>query len=156
MKPMRTIDSLSNTLWPPKSARAMCLILGATLALSPVSWAKKHKAATPAIESNYIAALATANRFLAAWQSSDQEAALLLLTDRAKHKASEASIDTLFRSSPSRAFEIVQGHPLNRNRYQFPVVLLQAGGESKQSHRKFTNIVVINTGKNDWAVDTLP
>lgn len=133
----------------------MCIAVAMALACSPL-WAKKQKTQAGAVGANYIAALATANRFLSAWQSNDQEAGLLLLTDRAKHKSSEAGIDTLFGGSSLRAFEIVRGRPLGNRRYEFPVVLLQATGESKQVHRKFTRIVVANTGKNDWAVDTLP
>jgi len=156
MKPTLTMDSFSNNLRFRKSARSLCFLLALTIAFSPASSAKKRKAATPAVDASYIAALATADRFLTAWQSSDQEAALLLLTDRAKHKASEAGIDALFHDPAGRAFEIVHGRPLNRSRYQFPVVLLQASGDTNQPHRKFTNIVVANSGKNDWAVDTLP
>jgi len=156
MKPTLTMDHFSNNLRFRKSARSVCVLLALTIAFSPTSPAKKRRVTTPAVEVRYIAALATANRFLTAWQSSDQEAALLLLTDRAKHKASEAGIDALFHGPRGRAFEIVHGRPLNQSRYQFPVVLLQVSGETNQPHRKFTNIVIANSGKNDWAVDTLP
>ena len=132
------------------------LIVVVAVGFSPLSWAKKHKAAPPAMDTNYVSALATANRFLSAWQSNDQEAGLMLLTNRAKHQNSEDSIDGLFHGSSQRAFEIVHGRTLNRIRYTFPVVLLQSTGESNQTHRKFTAIVIANTGKNDWAVDTLP
>ena len=134
----------------------LCVVVAMALASSPLLWAKKHKPASPAIDTTYTAALATANRFLAAWQSNDQEAGLLLLTDRAKHTSSEAGIDALFGVASQRAFEIVRGRPLGNHRYEFPVVLLQTAGESKPCHRKFTKIVIANTGMNDWAVDTLP
>ncbi len=141
---------------PRKSRTVLCLAIAIALTCSPLSWATKHKSQARAVDANYIAALATANRFLAAWQSNDQEAGLSLLTDRAKHKSSEAGIDTLFSGASQRAFEIVRGRPLGNSRYEFPVVLLQTDVESKQVHRKFTKIVVANPGKNDWAVDTLP
>ncbi len=153
---MVTMNSSRSVDWSQKSARAFCLTLLLALALTPPSWAKKHKAAAPAVDASYIAALAVANRFLNAWQGSDQEAALLLLTDRAKHNTSAVSIDALFQRGSNRGFEIVHGHPLSGSRYQFPIVLLQSADDSKPAHRKFTNIVVANTGKNDWAVDTLP
>jgi len=156
MKPTSKMDRFTDTLWFQRTARGLCIVVALTLAFSPASLAKKHKASAPVLDTNYIAALSTANRFLTAWQSSDQEAALLLLTYRAKHKSSEGSIDALLHGPASRAFEIVHGRPLNRTRYQFPVVLLENTGESKQPHRKFTSIVVANTGKDDWAVDTLP
>lgn len=139
-----------------KSRGVLCVALAIAVACSPLSWAKKHKAPAAAVDGTYTTALGVANRFLAAWQGNDQEAGLLLLTDRAKHKSSEAGIDSLFSGSSQRAYEIVRGRPLGSRRYEFPVVLLQTAVESKQVHRKFTKIVVANAGQNDWAVDTLP
>ena len=151
----RQIMGLSSACLPSKASRTvLCIALAVALAGSPL-WAKKHKTSAAAVDSTYTAALGVANRFLAAWQSNDQEAGILLLTDRAKHKSSEAGIDSLFSGSSQRAFEVVRGRLLGNHRYEFPVVLLQTG-ESKQVHRKFTKIVIANTGTNDWAVDTLP
>jgi hypothetical protein len=133
--------------------------MSVTLAFSSFIWARKHTASTTATDTSYIAALSTANRFLAAWQSRDQEAALPLITNHAKQQSTEAGIDKLFiessDGSSARAFEIAHGRQLSRGRYQFPVVLLEAG-ESGRTRRRFTGIVILNTSKNDWAVDKLP
>ena len=117
---------------------------------------KKHKptASTPA-DSNYLAGLSAANRFLAAWQSNDQAAALPLITTRAKQQTTEEGVDKLFSGSSARAFEITRGQALRQGRYEFSIVLLQAD-ESGRTRRRFADIIVVNTGKNDWAVDKLP
>jgi len=146
----------------PRLRGVRFVFLGAisvVLAFCPFTWAKKHTASNSATDGGYIAALSTANRFLAAWQSRDQEAALPLITNHAKQHSTEAGIDNLFSessgSTSARAYEIAHGRQLSRGRYQFPVVLLEAG-ESGRTRRKFTEIVILNTSKNDWAVDKLP
>lgn len=129
--------------------------MSAAFASSPLTWAKKPKASASSTDAGYVAALATANHFLAAWQNHDQEAGLPLVTNRAKHQSSEAEIDALFSDSAARAFEISRGHQLSHDRYLFPVLLLQTSAPSRV-RRKFTRILIVNTGKNDWAVDKLP
>ena len=117
--------------------------------------AKKHKAPAQPTDSNYIAGLATANRFLAAWQSNDQAAAMPLITNRAKQQSTEEGIDKLFDGSSARAFEITRGRALRQGRYQFSIVLLQED-DSGHTHRRFSELIITNAGKNDWAVDKLP
>ncbi len=131
------------------------VVMSVALAFSPPTRAKKLKASTQPTDANYIAALATANRFLAAWQSNDQEAGLPLITNHAKHQSTEAGIDELFSGPAIRAFEIAHGRQLSRGRYLFPLVLLESF-EPSRTRRRFTRIVILNTGKNDWAVDKLP
>ena len=137
-----------------------CLACGVALAISlgapPPAWGKKHKAATPApADANYLAGLSAANRFLAAWQINDQAAALTVITNRAKQQATEEGLDKFFSGSSARAFEITRGRGLRPGRYQFSVVLLQAD-ESGRTRRRFADLIVVNAGKNDWAVDKLP
>jgi hypothetical protein len=126
----------------------------ALLAPPPVS-AKKHKAPAQPTDSNYIAGLGMANRFLAAWQSDDQAAAMPLITTRAKEQSTEEGVDRLFSGSSNRAFEITRGHPLPEGRYQFSIVLLQTD-DSGHTRRRFAELIITKTGKNDWAVDKLP
>jgi hypothetical protein len=128
-----------------------------TVALSatPPAWATKRKVPAKPTDANYIAALAVTNRFLAAWQSNDQAAAMPLITNRAKQQSTEEGIDKLFSGSSTRAFEITRGRILRPGRYLFPTVLLQAD-EAGNLHRRFADFVITNTGKNDWAVDKLP
>jgi hypothetical protein len=129
--------------------------MSVTLASSPLAWAKKHKAPAKPADSNYIAALAIANRFLGAWQSNDQAAAIPLLTNHAKELSTEEGIDKLFSGSATRAFEIPHGRALRPGRYSFSTVLLETD-DAGNTRRRFADFVITNTGKNDWAVDKLP
>ena len=114
----------------------------------------KSKAAPP-VDSDYIHALATANHFLHAWQTQDQETAILLLSDGLKQRTSESSLDALLTSSISKpqSFEIGRGKKLATGRYQFPIALFQA--KAKWTHPQIAALVVVKNG-NDWAVDKLP
>ena len=125
------------------------------LATSHLAWAKKHPIAARGTEANYISALNIANRFLEAWRNNDPSAAMPLLTNHAKQQSTEDGIDKLFDGPSTRAVEITRGKALRAGRYSFPLVLLQTDG-SGHTRRKFGEIVILNTGKNDWAVDKLP
>jgi len=130
-------------------------LLTLALAASPYAWAKKHKATPGASDANYVAALEIADRFLAAWQSNDSAAAMPLITNRAKQQSTEEGIEKLFSGPTARAFEIPHGRALRAGRYVFSAVLLQTE-DSGRARRRFAEFVVVNTGKNDWAVDKLP
>ena len=133
-----------------------CLFaIALTFLVSPAASAKKHKTATQPTDSNYIAALATANRFLATWQDNDQAAAMPWITKRAKQQSTEEGVDKLFSGSSTRAFEISRGRLVRQGRYQFYIVLLQ-NDDYGHTHRRFTELIIANTGNNDWAVDKLP
>ena len=135
---------------------SVTLLIALTLSASPQAWARKRKAPTqPAADSNYVAALAIANRLLDAWQNNDQAGAMPLITNRAKQQSTEEGIDKLFSGPAMRAFEITRGRSLRQESYHFAIVLLQAD-DSGRTTRRFTELVVINTGRNDWAVDKLP
>jgi len=135
--------------------RCIYLIALAVVATSPAVGAKKHSSPARPPDSGYVAALAVANRFLSAWQSNDQAAAMPLITTRAKQQSTEEGIDKLFDGPSSRAFEITRGRAPRQNRYQFSVVLLQTD-DSGHTRRRFADLTILNTGKNDWAVDKLP
>ena len=115
----------------------------------------KSKMAAP-VDPDYIYALATANHFLHAWQTQDQETAVLLLSDRLKQRTSESSLDALLSSNVSKpqSFEIGRGKKLAPGRYQFPIALFQA--KAKWTHPQTAAIVVVKNGNNDWAIDRLP
>jgi hypothetical protein len=136
------------------SALAFVVTICFALTTSPLTWAKKHKAAAQPTDANYIGALTVANRFLAAWQGNDQAAAMPLITNRAKQQSTEEGIDKLFSGSEARAFEITHGRAIRQGRYLFPIVLLQA--DDSGTHRRFGDLVITATGMNDWAVDKLP
>ncbi len=79
---------------------------------------------------------------------------MVLLTSHAKEGVNPDMLDKFFSNPEPAAYEIDRGKPLKRDRYEFPVVLVT----SKNAHvrRRFSTIVVVNTGNNDWGVDKLP
>jgi hypothetical protein len=120
------------------------------------SWGGAHRRSakpTTLNDSGYVFALGTANRFLHAWQTGDLETGMVLLSDHMRGPRSAESLEQLFSSGPDRAYEIGRGkgHP---GRYRFPVVLVSKQGSGV--HRTFSEIILVRTGKNDWAVDKLP
>jgi len=122
-----------------------------SLLLSPLA----AKTPPAVLDSGYVPALAAADHFLQAWQSGDTENGVALLTSHAKEAATTDAIDRFFSNSTPSAYEIGRGKLLKRGRYEFPVVL---AGASKNNHsrRRFSSIIVLHSGNNDWAVDKLP
>jgi len=126
------------------------------LFLPPPSWGGPHRhPAKPASlnESGYVFALGTANRFLYAWQTDDLETGMVLLSDNVRRSQNAETLEELFSGGSDRAYEIGrgEGHP---GRYHFPVVLVTKSGSGL--HRAFSEIILVTSGKNDWAVDKLP
>jgi hypothetical protein len=109
----------------------------------------------PALEPGYVPALAAANHLLQAWQSADAESGMVLLTTHAKQSASTDGVERFFPDSGPSAYEISRGKLIKPGRYEFPVVLV-LGGSKAQPRRRFSTIVVVNTGHNDCAIDKLP
>jgi hypothetical protein len=127
------------------------LTLCLTLWLSPLA---SEARPAPGLDAGYVRALAAADHFLQAWQSGDLENGTALLSRHAKEAATTEGVERFFSNPGPSAYEIVRGKLLKHGRYEFPVVLVT--GASKNSRRRFFSIVVVNTGDNDWAVDTLP
>jgi hypothetical protein len=133
-----------------------CLLLaGAPLSLP--AKAKPGSAAAP-VDAEYVAALAGANNFLHAWQSQDRETGLLMLTDAAKQGVSEERLrDPLSPGSSSpRSYEISRGKRVDAGRFAFPVALFDKHDENQRTRPRFSRIVVIKIGRQDWSVDRLP
>jgi hypothetical protein len=131
------------------------LILGIPLLLlSPVLPLTAKTQPSGGLDSSYVSALDAADRFLQAWQGGDAENGLALLTGHAKEKSSADVIAKFFSNSGPSAYEIGRGKLLKRGRYEFPVVLV--GISKSRARRHFSSIVIVDTGRNDWAVDTLP
>jgi hypothetical protein len=128
------------------------------LVVNPSLSAKAKPSASTAADSDYVSALAAANRFLYAWQTQDHETGLLMLTDAAKHQTSEDRLQEFFSPGPGtqHAFEISQGKKLKAGRYTFPVALFGIREDQRGIRPRFSQIIVIRTGKDDWAVDKLP
>jgi hypothetical protein len=101
-----------------------------------------------------VFALAAANHFLHDWQTGDAENGMVLLSDSVQHSQNADKLEEFFSNATNRAFEIARGHG-HQGRYSFPVVLVSLRGSSHVT-RKFSEIILVETGKNDWVVDKLP
>ena len=110
----------------------------------------------PTQEPGYIEALAAADHFLQAWQSGDIGNGTALLTSHSKEKATTDVLENFFDGSRLSAYEVGRGKLIKRGRYEFPVVLVSANEKGSHVRRRFSNVVVVDTGHNDWAVDKLP
>lgn len=138
-----------------RALRYLPLLFFSLIPLSlPATSAKSRPAA--ALDPGYVSALATANHFLQAWQSGDVESGTVLLTSHAKETLSRDDLDRFFSNPVPSGYEIDRGTLVKRGRYEFPVVLVTSVSQNPRIHRRFSSIVVVNTGRNDWAVDKLP
>jgi hypothetical protein len=130
---------------------AFCLVYLAT----PL-WAGSHnhpaKQADPT-EPGYVFALAAATQFLHAWQTGDLENGTILLSDGLRHSENADRLEQFFSIGTERSFEITRGHG-HEGRYIFPVILVSLQGS--RVARKSSQIILVETGKNDWVVDRLP
>jgi hypothetical protein len=128
----------------------LCLCFSAAQLLARPSKSARHMSSDPA----YSSALATANRFLHAWQTQDHETGIMMLSDAARQRVSPDQLQEFFSPAASAAFEIERGKRLNAREYVFPVVLFGHSGSHDRAH--ICRIVVTRSGKEDWAVDKLP
>ncbi len=128
-----------------------------TVFLATPVWARPNThPAKPSVLSDpgYVFALAAANHFLHDWQTGDAENGMVLLSDSVRHSQNADKLEEFFSNATNRAFEIARGHG-HQGRYSFPVVLVSLRGSSHVT-RKFSEIILVETGKNDWVVDKLP
>ena len=115
----------------------------------------RHAQSTP--DADYVSALAVANKFLYAWQSHDEEAGLLLLSNAVKKSSSEDNIANFFTSTPVATYEIGRGKRLKPGLYAFPLALYQSEpGKDQLCRPHYAELNVIKTGKEDWVIDKLP
>jgi hypothetical protein len=125
------------------------------LLTTPV-WARSHghpaKQENPS-EPGYVHALGAANHFLHAWRTGDVEAGMVLLSNGLRHTQTSDKLEEFFSNATNRAFEITRGHG-HQGLYSFPVVLVTIRGD--RVARKFSEIILVESGKNDWVVDKLP
>src|SRR5437867_9634755 len=120
------------------------------LLLSLPMWAagprKHHSTAPTPTDPDYVFALATANRFLHAWQTGDLETGMVLLSDRVRHSQDPEKFEQFFSGNSNRAFELARGQG-SGGRYRFAVVIVTIAG--RRIRRRSSEIIVVNTGKND-------
>ena len=149
--------SLSTSNGRANQTAKLAWIATLILLLSLPMWAgdsRKHHSNPPTpADPGYVFALATANRFLHAWQMGDLETGMVLLSDRVRHSQDPEKIEQFFSGDTDRAFEITRGQR-NHGRYRFAILLVTA--EWSRIRRRSSEIIVVNTGKNDWVVDKLP
>ncbi len=138
--------------------RLIRVLLLCLLAVNPSLSAKAKPSASNAADPGYVSALAAANRFLHAWQTQDHETGLLMLTNTARHHTTEDRLQEFFSPGPAtqQAFEISRGRKLKAGRYAFPVALFEIREDQRWIHPRFSQIIVIRTGIDDWAIDKLP
>jgi hypothetical protein len=139
--------------WSALLILALCFVL-----ITDISARTRPARNRAGLDDAYISALAVANRFLQAWQSHDQETAVLLLTNAAKQHCSEDRLDSFFSTDSRAAYEIGRGRKLQTGRYVFPLTIFVGSGASSRASARphYTELIVTKTGKNDWAVDKLP
>jgi hypothetical protein len=133
--------------------------MAALLSVSSAGAAKvKPSAASP--DRDYVSALAAANEFLHAWQVQDRAGGVILLSDSAKHQSTEERIEQLLAPGLGvlQSYEIGQGKKVKYGTYSFPVTLfvIGTGKPVKPIRPRFSQIVVVRTGTDDWAIDKLP
>ena len=118
-------------------------------------WGSPHKrsAKSAGTDPGYVLALGTADHFLHAWEAGDLETGMVLLSDRVRHTHSADTLEEFFLAGQDRGFEIMRGSG-HAGRYRFPVALLTRQGTA--TRRVATEIILVSTGKNEWAVDKLP
>lgn len=125
-------------------------------ALCSPAWAaghKPHARKSAQEDAGYAAALNAANRFLHAWQSGDLEAGMVLLSDHARRAQNPDRFEEFFAAGTERGYEISRGTG-RQGRYRFGVALVTL--QRSQVRRRVSELVVVHTGRNDWAVDKLP
>ena len=134
---------------------AACFIL---LTVFPVAPARARSHSHPAKQEipsdpGYVLALGAADHFLHAWQTGDAETGMVLLSNGLRHSQNSDTLEELFSNTTNRAFEITRGRG-HQGLYSFPVVLVTIRGD--RVSRKFSEIILVESGKNDWVVDKLP
>jgi hypothetical protein len=132
-------------------------ILVIVLILLPAQgWGGRHRPSPkPAAvaDPGYVLALGTADRFLHAWETGDLETGMVLLSDRVRRTQNAEAVEQFFSAGQERGFEIMRGTG-HKGRYRFPIVLVIREGNT--ARRVASEIILVNTGKNEWAVDKLP
>jgi hypothetical protein len=137
-----------------KAALSVLIAIGLFSILAFQLAAKRPSALGNSCDADYVAALAAADLFFHAWQNHDQETGVLLLSNAAKRHTSPEQLESFFSASQP-AYEITLGKKLKRGRYTFAVALFETSN-NRRARRRYSEIVVIRAGKNDWAIDNLP
>ena len=136
----------------PVALLLFSLLLSTCLLLSAEA---RTRSASAVLDRDYASALAAANRFLAAWQAQDRENGLVMLTEAAKQHVSEDRLEEFFSPGADAAYEISRGRKMDSGRYVFPVTLFEAG-TGHRARPRVSQMIVVESSQDDWAVDRLP
>jgi hypothetical protein len=116
----------------------------------------------PRVDTDYVLALSTANKFMEAWRSRDQDAGLALLSDELRASRPELDWRNAI-SGPSnphhQSYEIADGVRLPDGRLRFSVWLYHHYTGLRHllvPRGKPEWIVLIKTGQEEWKVDGMP
>jgi hypothetical protein len=141
--------------------RRLVLMIAVTLSMIVSLSARTKPAAV--VDEDSLAALAIADSFLHAWQAHDEEAGILLLSDRLREHSSQDDVSIFFSTAHSeQAYEISRGRKLAPGRYQFPITLWQtstaksSGAPRPGMKPHATSLIVTRAPKGDWLIDKLP
>jgi len=77
----------------------------------------------------------------------------MMLTDAARQQVSSDKLQQFFSPGDHAAYEIERGRRINGGEYVFPVVLF---GAAQNSQPHACRLVIMQTGKDEWAVNRLP
>jgi len=116
----------------------------------------------PHVDTDYVLALSSANTFLEAWRSRDQDSGLALLSDRLLKSRSEDEWRLAISgvSNPHhQSYEITRGHRLEDGRIQFSVWLYEhyTGERQAKSPRQISERIIVRKVRDDvWRIDEVP
>jgi homoserine kinase len=152
----KQLKNESMPLWKRTPFRTVLILFLLTIA-TPLSARTRAAAASAAVDQEYVAALATANRFLQAWQTQDPESGILLLSDKVKQHTREERLQSFFSRAENaqQAYEISGGKRLKAGRYIFSVALFDSRNGTS-TVRRLSQVIVTRMAKNDWVIDKLP
>jgi hypothetical protein len=106
------------------------------------------------VEAGYVSALAAADHFLHDWQTGDLENGVVLLSDGIRRSQNPEKVEHLFSAGgASRGYQIGAGRG-HHGRYSFPIVFFTL--QENRVAQKSSEIILVETGKNEWVVDKLP
>jgi len=114
------------------------------------------------VDTDYVLALSTANKFLEAWRSRGQDAGLALLSPRLRKSRTEDEWRMAISgiSNPHhQSYEITGGKRLSDASIQFDVWLHDhyTGEQQASSPRQAAqHIILIKVGREEWEVDGVP
>ncbi|HLY59911.1 MAG TPA: hypothetical protein VKV95_04010 [Terriglobia bacterium] len=138
-----------------------CLLGMIILAANSAPAQKARSRSAGGIDQDYVLALTTADQFMFAWATRNQDNGMALLSPRLKNKFPEDYFRYYLSGLENphhQAYEIGRGKRLPSGAFSFPVAMYMHYSGQKESVAvpKPLTIVVIQSGPESWLVDELP